>query len=224
MLDMKGVDYRLVHVLPGNQRIHLRLAGFRGGTVPALRLDGRKIQGSIGIAHELEAIAPDPPLYPADPEARARVDDIERWGADKFQDVPRRIFRWALTKDAGLRRWLAELDGKLPAPGIASRVTGPVSIYYARAAHADREQVRRDIAELPSHLDRVDALFEQQILTSDPLNAATIQVMCTVRSLLGFSDFAEQVEAHSYAPLARELFPYYPEELAPPFLERLGAA
>jgi glutathione S-transferase len=28
MLELKGIDYRIVHVLPGNQRIHLRLAGF----------------------------------------------------------------------------------------------------------------------------------------------------------------------------------------------------
>ena len=36
MLELKGVDYRLVNVLPLNQRLHLRLAGFRAGTVPAL--------------------------------------------------------------------------------------------------------------------------------------------------------------------------------------------
>ena len=53
MLDLKGIDYKLVHVLPGNQRVHLRLAGFRGGTVPALKLDGRRIQGSTVIARKL---------------------------------------------------------------------------------------------------------------------------------------------------------------------------
>jgi arsenate reductase-like glutaredoxin family protein len=33
-LDVKGVEYTLVNVLPLSQRIHLRLAGFRGGTPP----------------------------------------------------------------------------------------------------------------------------------------------------------------------------------------------
>src|SRR3954468_13151142 len=102
MLELKGIDYDLVHVLPANQRIHVRLAGFRGGTVPALRLDGRKIPGSTQIAREIDAASAYPPLYPADPESRRRVEDAERWGDTQFQPVPRRILRWALTKDAGL--------------------------------------------------------------------------------------------------------------------------
>jgi glutathione S-transferase len=222
MLDLKGIDYELVHVLPGSQRIRLRLAGFRGGTVPALKLDGRRIQGSTRIARELEAIRPDPPLYPGEPAARAQVEEAERWGDTQFQSVPRRIFRWALVKDVGLRRWLAELDGSLPLPALAGRATGPVSMYYARAAHADAERVRKDIAMLPSMLDRVDELVAERIITRDAPNAATLQVMCTVRSLLGFSDFAGQVGARSFAPLARDLFPHFPDPQVPPFVERLG--
>jgi hypothetical protein len=57
MLDLKGVDYELATVLPGMQRVHLRLVGFRGGTVPALKLDGRRVQGSRRIARALDAFA-----------------------------------------------------------------------------------------------------------------------------------------------------------------------
>jgi glutathione S-transferase len=222
MLEMKGVDYDLAHVLPGNQRVHLRLAGFRGGTVPALKLDGRRIQGSTSIARELEAMNPDPPLYPHDAEQRSRVEEAERWGDREFQDVPRRILRWGMMKDPDLRRWFAEVDGAMPAPGLASKVTGPIAIYYARAVHADRDHARDAIAQLPSSLDRVDSLFEQKVLTRERPNAATLQIMSTIRALLGFSDFAEQVGARSFAPLARELFPHYPEPPVPPFVERLG--
>jgi glutathione S-transferase len=224
MLELKGVDHELVHVLPGNQRIHLRLAGFRGGTVPALKLDGHRIQGSMAIARELDAIAPDPPLFPADPTERARVEEAERWGDSELQPVPRRILRWAMTKDAGLRRWLAETDGRLPLPAVAGRLTAPVSLYYARVVGADEEHARRDIAELPRVLDRIDALMAEGVIGGDPPNAATLQIMCTVRSLLGFSDFEEQVGARSFAPLARELFPHFPEAQVPPFVERLGVA
>jgi hypothetical protein len=84
--------------------------------------------------------------------------------------------------------------------------------------------VRRDIAALPGMLDRVGELVDQKVITRDPPNAATLQVMCTVRSLLGFSDFEELVGTRSFAPLARELFPHYPDEPIPPFVERLGAA
>jgi glutathione S-transferase len=223
MLELKGIDYRLMHVLPGNQRIHLRLAGFRGGTVPALKLDGRRIQGSVPIARELERLVPEPPLYPAARELRRRAEEAERWGDEELQNVPRRIMRWGLRKDAGLRRWLAEQDAALPLPALAARLTGPVSIYYARLVRADNEHVRRDVAQLPATLDRIERLMADGVITEPP-NAATFQVLCSVRSLLGFSDFVAQVEERPFAALARRLFPHYPEAPVPPFVERLGAA
>ena len=222
MLELKGIDYDLVHVLPGNQRVHLRLAGFRGGTVPALKLDGRRIQGTVGIGHALDEVQPAPALYPADAAERQRVEAADRWGDTEFQMVPRRILRYALTKDAGLRKWLAERDGSMPAPGAASRVTGPVSRYYAWVVKADADQARREVAQMPAMLDRVDELIGERVIGAGRMNAATFQIMCTVRSLLGFADFEELVGARSYAPLARELFPHYPPDVVPPFADRLG--
>jgi glutathione S-transferase len=224
MLELKGIDHKLVHVLPGNQRVHLRLAGFRAGTVPALKVDGRRVQGSTVIARELEALRADPPLYPPEPALRGRVEEAERWGDDVLQSVPRRIFRWGLARDASLRQWLAEQDGRLPFAAASSHVTGPVSKYYARIAHADSEQVKHDIEQLPQLLDHIDGLMAEGVLTTAPPNAATLQIMCSVRSLLGMSDFAEQVGARSFAPLARQLFPHFPEAISPPFVERLRAA
>src|SRR5436305_12683139 len=85
MLDLKQVDYQIVNVLPLNQRMHLRLVGFRGGTVPALKLDGRRVQGSRQIAQALDELWPDPPLFPIDPELRSRVIEAERWGEEVLQ-------------------------------------------------------------------------------------------------------------------------------------------
>lgn len=222
MLELKGIDYELVHVMPGNQRIQLRLAGFRGPTVPALKLDGRRVQGTTRIARALEALRPEPRLYPADPGARRRVEEAERWADVEFQPYPRRMFRYALTRDHGLRRWFGAEDGSVPLPAVAARVTGPVSLYYARVVGATRERARHDLAQLPSMLDRVDELISERVIGRDRLNAATFGVMCTVRALLGFSDFEELVGARSFAPLARELFPHFPVEPVPPFVDRLG--
>lgn len=224
MLALKGIPYKGVHVLPGNQKIHLRLAGFRDGTVPALKIDGRRIQGSVSIAHELEALVPDPPLYPKDADRLRRVEEAERWGDQILQPVPRRIFRYALTRDAGLREWLARQDGTMPAPGIAARITTPVSYYYARSVKADEAAARQDIRDLPKHLDHVDQLIADGVVTTDRPNAATFQVLCSVRSLLGFADFEEPVGERSYAQLARDLFPDFPPEPVPPFVDRLGIA
>lgn len=93
MLDLKGIDYELAVVVPGTQRIHLRLVGFRGGTVPALKLDGRRMQGSRKIARALEHLQSEPPLFPAAPHARARVEEAERWGEEELQVLPREILR-----------------------------------------------------------------------------------------------------------------------------------
>lgn len=224
MLDLKGIGYRLVHVLPGNQRMHLRLAGFRHGTVPALKLDGRRIQGSTRIARAVDQLRPDPPLYPADPDARLRVESAEHWGDATFQMVPRRILRLGMARDSELRTWLGETDGSLPFASIASRATAPIARYYARVVAADPEHVRQSIAELPAMLDQVDRLFADGTLSQEPPNAATLQILSTVRSLLGFGDFEEQVSARAYAPLARKLFPHFPEAIVPPFVERLGLA
>jgi glutathione S-transferase len=76
-LQLKGIEFESVNVMPGTQRIHLRLVGFREGTVPAIKLDGRRVQGSLRITRELEQLALDPPPFPHDPELRARVVSAE---------------------------------------------------------------------------------------------------------------------------------------------------
>ena len=64
MLERKGIEHRVVDLLPGLHPPIVRAAGFRGGTVPALKLDGRRIQGSLRISRALEQARPDvaPPV------------------------------------------------------------------------------------------------------------------------------------------------------------------
>lgn len=218
MLELKGLAYQPVKVLPGMQRIQLRLLGFRGGTVPALRLDGRRIQGSRQIARALEQTQPEPPLFPGDPELRRRADEAERWGDEVLQDVPRRLFRWGLVRDLALRSWLAA-ESRLPAPALTARLSGASARYYARLAGADDAAVRRDLAELPSLLERADQLLAGGVLQSDPPNAAGLQVLCSVRALDSFADLHELVSCHGCAAPAEHLFPDYPGPI-PCFLPR----
>jgi glutathione S-transferase len=70
MLERKGIEHKLVNILPGSQPVVVRLVGFRGITVPALRIDGRRIQGSPEISRFLDELVPEPPLFPRDPEQR----------------------------------------------------------------------------------------------------------------------------------------------------------
>lgn len=218
MLDLKQLEVHEVGVLPGMQRVHLRLAGFRGGTVPALKIGGRRIQGSRKIARALEEIKPEPPLFPADPALRPRVEEAERWGEEELQPVPRRIFRWGLARDATLREWLSARSG-VPAPAVAARLSALNARYYARVVHASDRAIRQDLTQLPAMLEHADDLLEGGTLSTDPPTAATLQVLSSVRALDAFTDLHQAVAAHPSAAVARELLPDYPEPV-PPFLPR----
>jgi glutathione S-transferase len=218
MLELKGVEFDAVEVMPGMQRIHLRLAGFRHGTVPALKLDGQRVQGSIEISRALDQLRPDPPIFPVDDQQRARVEDAERWGEQELQPVPRRVIRWGIVHDMGLRRWLAE-QSHLPMPAVAARTSGPAARYYARVVGADEAAVRRDLVALSRLLDRADSLLADGTLATEPPNAATLQVLSCVRSLDGFTDLAPLVGNRPSAEAARELFPAFSDPI-PSFLPR----
>ena len=120
MLDLKRIEYELAAVLPGTQRIHLRLAGFRGGTVPALKLDGRRLQGSRNIARALEQLRPDPPLFPADPAARARADEAERWGDGVLVTDPPNAAALQVLASVRALEALADLRGQVSAHASAA--------------------------------------------------------------------------------------------------------
>ena len=229
VLDLKGVEYELVDVVPLNQRIHLRLAGFPGGTVPALKLDGKRLQGSRQIARVLDERWPEPPLFPADPALRARVEEAERWGEEQLQPIPRRLFRYGVARDPQLRERVVRAQ-RLPVPAVTAQAIRPALEWYVRTVEADGRRateagVRADLAALPALLDHVDRLLGDGTLTLDPPNAATLQIMVSVNLMARFADLAELVASHACAEPARELFSTYraglPPFLDPEWLERL---
>jgi glutathione S-transferase len=103
MLEHKGIDYDLVKVPAGMQAVQIRLAGFKGGTVPALRIDGRRALGTRAIARLLDEIRPEPALFPEDPAHRRAVEEAEAWAERVLQPIPRRLLRWALRHDHAAR-------------------------------------------------------------------------------------------------------------------------
>ncbi len=227
MLELKEIPFETVEILPGAQKIHLRLAGFRAGTVPALKLDGRRVQGSLAIPRALEQLAPQPPLYPADPDLRRRVEEAEAWGERELQNAPRLIIRWGLVHDHDLRRWFAE-DAGMPVPAVAAHTSVPVARYYAHAIGADEAAARRAVADLPGMLARADALLADGTLATAQPNAATLQILSGVRALDSFADLEPQLSGRPSTAAARELFPDYPGPvpafIPPAWLEAPAAA
>jgi glutathione S-transferase len=210
MLEHKGIEHRVTMFPAGLQPVLVRLAGFRGYTVPALKIDGRRVQTSLAIAQELERIKPDPPLYPADASARVRVEEAERWGEAELQPVTRRIIRWALTEQPGAREWMARHE-RFPLPAMQARTTTALARRFANAVGATGERVRQDIAELPAMLDRVDELLADGTLSREQPNAATFQIGTSVRALGLFPQLGPLVAGRPCDELARALLPEFPQ-------------
>src|SRR5829696_8964005 len=85
MLEHKRIDYRRRDLVAGISRPILRLAGFEGVTVPAIKLDGERLQGTMKISRALDTLVPEPPLLPVAPEPRAAVERAEAWGEEVLQ-------------------------------------------------------------------------------------------------------------------------------------------
>src|SRR5882724_10676007 len=126
MLDHKGIAYKRTDLLPVISKGVLRGLGFRHKTVPAIKIDGRRIQGSREIARELERLRPEPTLFPADPEKRAAVEEAERFGDEELQHPIRQILWWSIKRDKAPLRSYSE-GAKLGVPlSLAMKTAAPV--------------------------------------------------------------------------------------------------
>jgi glutathione S-transferase len=215
MLEHKGIPYRRVDLLPAIHKPALRALGFSDTTVPALRLDGRRIQSTLQISRALEALRPDPPLFPADPAARAAVEEAERWGEAVLQPIPRRLSWWALRRDRSALRSFAE-GARLHVPlGLAVRTAAPIVWAEVKINDAGDESVRADLAALPALLDRVDAWLAEGVLGRTPPSAADYQIATSVRLLLCADDLRDLLAGRPAADHARAVVPDFPGRVGP---------
>ena len=212
MLRHKGIEAERVNIPPGSQQLLMRRHGFRHGTVPGLKLDGRHVQGTTEISRALDEICPDPPLFPADPGLRATVEDAESWGDQIYQPVPRRIFRWTAANDRDVRKAMAGSVG-LPVPALSSNLLWPVAQFYMRLEGGGELTARRDAERIPEHLDHVDELIAAGTIDGEALNAADFQIATTTRVLLNFSQFRPLVEGRPAGAHAMRVVPEFGREL-----------
>src|SRR6476659_5909490 len=156
MLDHKGIPYKRTDLMPVVSKGVLRAAGFPGVTVPALNVDGDKVQGSRQIARELERLRPEPPLFPAEAEKRAAVEEAERFGDEELQHPIRQLLWWGFRQNKEPLRSYSE-GAKLGVPiGVAVKTGGPLVALSARFNEASDENARQALEALPDLLDRVD--------------------------------------------------------------------
>ena len=216
MLDRKGIPYKRVDLMPVISKGALRALRFPGNTVPALKLDGSRIQGSQEIARELDRIQPDPPLLPSDPGQRAKVEEAEAWG-DTFQHNPRQLSWWGFRKNRPPMESYSQ-GARLGIPvGLAVKTGGPIVWAAAKLNDATDENVRADLAALPGDLDRIDGWISDGVMGGEQPNAADFQIAPTLRLLMTFDDLRPAIEKRPAGELALRVVPDFPGRMPPVF-------
>jgi glutathione S-transferase len=205
-LQLKGIPYRTVE-LPASLHAPIQRVLFGRRTVPGLRLDGERISGSRAILARLEQLHPEPPLFPAHPAARERVEEAERWGEETFQPVGRRVLWFALRGNPEAALSYSE-HSRLPIPEAVARLSLPL---IARAEFVlngvTEETVRADLEALPGYLDKIDGWIAEGVIGGEQPNAADLQIASTLRLLMTLEDLRPLIEPRPAGRLALRLFP-----------------
>ena len=207
MLKRKGIDYRRRDLIPAVHIAIVRALGFPGRTVPALKSDGRKVQGSRAIARFLDVLKPEPSLFPAEPARRAAVEKAERWGDEELQSVPRRLAWFALRRDRSMLKEFLE-DYRLGVPtSFAAATMAPIAWVEQRINKATAAAIRADLERLPALLDHVDVLLAHGVIGGEEPNAADYQIAPSLRLLLAFDQLRPLIEARPAGAFATRVAP-----------------
>ena len=209
-LELKGIDYHHVELPPMTHRPIVRALGFAGHTVPALILDGERVQGTRPIVRALERRNPDPPLLPRDPDERRVVEEVERFGEQELQPVLRRLQPWAVSqRPEAIATFPDRLRTPLP-PRVVAAMMKPNLAIALRQTGSNEQTVRATLSRLPGMLDRVDAWIGEGVIGGEQPNAGDIQVASTLRMLMAYDDLAPGVRARPGGRLALRLLPDVP--------------
>jgi glutathione S-transferase len=215
MLEHKKVAYDRVDLIPAAHPFLVRFRGFPGLTVPAMIIDGKKVQGTLAISEALDAAFPEHPLFPADPDARERVREAEVWG-EKFQNATRRLFYAAARRDRAVFSKFLRRGQLSSFSAFMVHATTPLIIQIASKGHGSTDQrAREDLGRVPENLDRIDAWLGDGTLGGESLNAADYQIAPNVRAMLHFADLLPLMENRPSAEWSVRVVPEYGGPVGP---------
>jgi glutathione S-transferase len=173
MLEHKGVDFRRVNFPPGPHRLLVRLIGFPGDRVPAVKFDdGRRAQGTRELPRVLDELVPEPRLVPDDPRAL----EAERWADDVLQQWARRMVASAGARDPDALAGRGA-DGRLGV--LLTRHERPrrtVARAVLMAFRVTKEQLRDDRERTGEILDKVDGWVAEGVLNGDELRSPDLAI------------------------------------------------
>jgi glutathione S-transferase len=152
-LDFKRIPHRRRNALPGLHGAQMRLLG-AGGTVPALVLAGRTFGDSTAIIAELERLKPEPRLYPADEEERARALGLEEFFDEQCGHEVRRAMFDSILRD---RELVIETFGR----GYGRILRGATRMLYPAVEQMTRRRYRVDPNSAELARERVRRAFDR---------------------------------------------------------------
>jgi glutathione S-transferase len=215
MLRYKGIEFKRRYLVSVAAKLQLRAMGFPGTTVPAMKIDGRRVQTSREISRELDRVQPEPPLFPADPEQRAAVEEAERWGDEELQHPVRQTALWAISKDKkSIRSFLQGVRLGMPV-WMAAPLAPTIVSFSARLNGATEEAVRADLAALGPLFQHVDDLIESDTIGGEQLNAADFQIAASLRLAMALDDLRPLIESRPAGQLALRVIPEHPGRVGP---------
>jgi glutathione S-transferase len=217
MLRQKRIGYRRIDLVPVAHRALVRVLGFPGITVPALLLDGERVQGTRAIAEALDARRPEPPLFPREAEPRRAVEEAEAWGDGVYQPLARRLVWGALRfDDSNIRSYLEGSHLGIPV-AMAALVAPAIARAAAHVNQATDENLRRDLADLPRMLDQIDGLIRSGTIGGSPWNVADFQIGTSTALIATLDDTRLMLEGRPALEHARRIAPDYPGRTARAF-------
>jgi glutathione S-transferase len=209
MLEHKGVAYREVELPSGFQRPVLAALRFPARTVPALKLDGRRVQTNRHIARFLDQIQPEIPLLPRG--RRDQIEDAERFADEVLQPLARRLVLAAGMRDLGSLADSGDSGRLGPILARGRRRRARIVRIAGRYAFRITPQTETlDMAALPRVLDRVDGWIEAGVLNGRGLNAADLQTAPSICLLAYRPELRPMLEPRPAWQLADRVIPERP--------------
>lgn len=204
----KGVPFKKVNLIPVQHKLQLKLT-MGTTTVPAMKCDGEKLGDSLSIMRTLESVAPEPAIFPADPDLRTRVEQAAKWSDGDFQDIGRRLL-WSQIKRSPDQMMSFAQGEKMPIPmSISKPLLGPVAKIASSYNKATDENVRADLAKLPGLLDKIDQMIEEGTIGGEQPNAADFLIGASLGLWMTIADLRPFIEGRPCGQLADRLFPDY---------------
>jgi glutathione S-transferase len=157
-LDFKRIPHRRNSVLPMGLR-SLRFS--RGGTLPVLDLDRKRIVDSTAIIAALEQRRPNPALYPENPDERRRALELEDYFDEHAGHDVRRVgfVEWRDDAEFGARMFTVDQPAAVRW-GVRNlqKAVRPVFWRFADRRYGfDQDSYERSKATLRAALDRIEA-------------------------------------------------------------------